>query len=54
VDGGNVTLVLSDESVLPELNRYLVAKGADVYAIIPQRMSLEDMFIQILGTEGSL
>ena len=54
VDGSNVTLVLSDESVLPELNRYLVAQGADVYAIIPQRMSLEDMFIQILGTEGSL
>ena len=54
VDGGNVSLVLSDEAALPALNRYLVEQGADVFALIPQRMSLEDMFIQILGTEGSL
>ncbi len=54
VDGGNVTLVVSDETSLPALNRYLVAHGVDVYAIIPQRMSLEELFIQILGTEGSL
>jgi ABC-2 type transport system ATP-binding protein len=54
VDGDHVSLVVSDEAVLPALNRYLVDQDVDVFAIIPQRMSLEDIFIQILGTEGSL
>jgi ABC-2 type transport system ATP-binding protein len=54
VDGNNLTMVVADEAALPALNRYLVEQGVDVYAIIPQRLSLEEMFIQILGTEGSL
>ena len=54
LDGDHLTLVMSDETALPALNRYLVEQGVDVFAIIPQRMSLEDIFIQILGTEGSL
>jgi hypothetical protein len=31
-----------------------VAQGAQVYAITPQRLSLEDLFIQIVGTDGGL
>src|SRR5512146_2589981 len=53
-DGETVTLAVTDETVLPEITRYLVAQGADVYAITPQRLSLEELFIQTVGTEGVL
>jgi ABC-2 type transport system ATP-binding protein len=53
-DGDTVTLAVTDEAVLPEITRFLVAQGADIYAITPQRLSLEDLFIQTVGTEGVL
>jgi ABC-2 type transport system ATP-binding protein len=54
MDGENLLLSVSDEEDLPEINRWLVAQGADVYAILPQRLSLEDLFIQVVGTDGGL
>ena len=54
IDGDTVTLAVTDETVLPEITRYLVAQGANVYAITPQRLSLEELFIQTVGTEGVL
>jgi ABC-2 type transport system ATP-binding protein len=53
-DGDHLTLTIADDSVLPSITRYLVAQGADVYAITPQRLSLEELFIQIVGTDGGL
>jgi ABC-2 type transport system ATP-binding protein len=49
-----LSLTLADESELPAINRYLVEQGADVFAFSPQRISLEDLFIQIVGTDGGL
>jgi ABC-2 type transport system ATP-binding protein len=54
VDGEHLALTLSSESSLPEINRYLVEHGVEVYALLPQHVSLEDLFIQIVGTDGSL
>jgi ABC-2 type transport system ATP-binding protein len=54
VDGENILLSVQDESHLPEINRYLVGLGIDVYSIVPQRLSLEDLFIQVVGTDGGL
>jgi ABC-2 type transport system ATP-binding protein len=54
VDGENLDLTLQDEAVIPEINRYLVEKGALVYALTPKKISLEDLFIQIIGTDGGL
>lgn len=54
VDGEQVALTLSSEASLPDVNRYLVEQGAEVYALSPQRLSLEDLFVQIVGTEGGL
>lgn len=51
---GQILLSVRDEEVLPEINRYLVGLGVDVYAIVPQRLSLEDLFIQVVGTDGGL
>jgi len=47
-------MAVADETSLPDITRYLVAQGVDVYAITPERISLEEMFIQTVGTEGSL
>ncbi len=53
-DGATITLAVASDALLPEMVRYLVAQGADVYAVTPQRLSLEDLFIQTVGTEGVL
>ena len=53
-DGDHVTLAVSNEAALPAITRYLVAQGAEVYAITPQRLSLEELFIQTVGTDGGL
>lgn len=49
-----ITLTLMGESELPEINRYLVDNRVDVYALQPQRVSLEDLFIEIVGLDGGL
>ena len=53
-DGEHLTLTLSGEADIPEINNYLVEKGVKVYSIRPQQLSLEDLFIEIVGTEGRL
>lgn len=53
-DGEQVTLAVHDEAALPALARYLVERGAALYALTPQRQSLEELFIQIVGTDGGL
>ena len=45
---------MASESVLPAINRFLVAQNVEVYALTPQHLSLEDLFIQIVGTDGGL
>jgi ABC-2 type transport system ATP-binding protein len=53
-DGERLTFGVSSSDVLPEIVRYLVAQGADVYEVTPQRLSLEELFMQIVGEDGGL
>jgi ABC-2 type transport system ATP-binding protein len=53
-DGEHLSLTLDGEADLPVINRYLVEQGADVYALRPQHIALEDLFIEIVGTDGGL
>ncbi len=53
-DGEHLALTVDKEEDLPAINRYLVEKGVEVFALRPQRVSLEDLFIQIVGTDGGL
>lgn len=53
-EGENILLSVTDETALPEINRYLVNQGVDVFSLVPQRLSLEDLFIQVVGTDGGL
>src|SRR6266704_2255443 len=49
-----LTLSVSSGAVVPEIVRYLVASGVDVYEVTPQRLSLEERFLEIVGTDGGL
>jgi ABC-2 type transport system ATP-binding protein len=53
-DGDHLTLTVANDSALPAITHYLVTQGAQVYALTPQRLSLEELFIQIVGTDGGL
>lgn len=54
LDGESLHMVVDREESLPIVNRYLVDHGADIFSFTPQKMSLEDLFIQIVGTDGGL
>lgn len=53
-DGEHLSLTLSSETDIPAINKHLVENGVEVYAIRPQHISLEDLFIEIVGTDGGL
>jgi ABC-2 type transport system ATP-binding protein len=54
IDGDRLTLSIASTDVIPELLRYLLGRGVDVYEVSPQRLSLEERFLQVLGEDGGL
>ncbi len=54
LDRDHVTMNIQNDSALPEITRYLVEQGIDVYAISPNRLSLEEIFIETVGKDGGL
>jgi len=54
VEGDRVTLGVASTAVVPEIVRYLVGQRIDVYEVTPQRLSLEELFLQIVGEDGGL
>ena len=54
VNGPLLHLSGVDETDLPEINRYLVAAGVDVFSLHTREQSLEELFIQIVGLEGGV
>ena len=54
LDGERLTFRVADADVLPDVLRYLVAQGADVYEFTPERQSLEELFLEIVGSDGGL
>jgi ABC-2 type transport system ATP-binding protein len=54
MDGELVHMIVPNDTVLPEVTRYLVLQNAEVYSITPNRMSLEDIFIETVGKDGGL
>lgn len=53
-EGEELSLTVADEAQIPCINRYLVEQGVEVYGLQPQRTSLEERFIQLIGTDGGL
>lgn len=48
---GRIQLTLEEESQIPEMVNWLVAQGHHLYELSPRRLSLEDIFLQIVGDE---
>ena len=46
---GLVSLSVSHERCLPQIAQWLVSEGYTLYELSPQRLSLEERFIQIIG-----
>ena len=53
-EDSQVTLTVQDEAHIPEINKYLVQQGMNVFAITPVRKSLEEIFIETVGEDGGL
>jgi ABC-2 type transport system ATP-binding protein len=54
VDGEQLTLTTPSQDALPDILRHLVAAGTEVYQFTPQRLSLEDLFMKIMGEDRGL
>ena len=54
VDGERVYLSIADEEALPQMARWIVEQGGALYSMTPQKLALEDLFLQVVGTEGGL
>jgi ABC-2 type transport system ATP-binding protein len=54
IDGEQLTLTTRSQDVLPDILRHLIAGGADIYQFTPQRLSLEDLFLKIMGEDRGL
>ena len=52
--GDLLTMSTKSREVLPEVHRYLVASGADVFSFSPEQLSLEERFLKIVGEDRGL
>jgi len=50
-DSHQISMTIESEADLPTLNRYLVSQGVDVYEFSPQKVSLEDLFLQVVEND---
>jgi len=53
-EGDRLYVTIDDQSRLPDLARWLIGQGLDVYALTPQHISLESLFLQVVGMDGGL
>jgi ABC-2 type transport system ATP-binding protein len=54
IEAEQLTLTARSQEVLPDILRHLVSTGADVYQFTPQRLSLEELFVSIMGEDRGL
>lgn len=54
LEGEQLILTARSAEVLPDILRHLVCSRADVYSFTPQRTSLEDMFVRIMGEDRGM
>jgi ABC-2 type transport system ATP-binding protein len=47
-------LRVPDEDSLPDIVRCLVESGTRIYSVVPQRVSLEDLFLRTMGPDPGL
>jgi ABC-2 type transport system ATP-binding protein len=52
--GRKLRMRLPNEECLPDVVRILVESGAGVYSVVPQRVTLEDLFLEMMGPDPGL
>lgn len=52
--GDGVTFCIPSADTLPDIVRFLVSQNVDIFEVTPQRLSLENLFLRIVGTDGGL
>ncbi len=48
VDGRRITMTIQDEEILPHLSQWVVDQRAGLYALTPQQISLEELFVSVV------
>ena len=54
LEGERLTMTTPSNECLPHILRHLVSSGADVFEFTPERASLEDLFMKIMGEDRGL
>ena len=50
-DDGQISMSIASEADLPTISRYLIENNVDIYAFSPQKVSLEDLFLQVVEND---
>ena len=53
-ENGRLIFTAASSEALPDALRFLVASGVDIFEFTPERMSLEDLFVKIMGEDRGL
>jgi ABC-2 type transport system ATP-binding protein len=53
-NGAGLHLRMHSPDLAPQVLRYLVERGTEVFEFVPQRLSLEDRFLEIVGSDQGL
>jgi len=54
LEGEHLSFTTASSDHLPHILRHLVTSGAEVYQFTPERISLEDLFVRIMGEDRGL
>lgn len=49
---GRIMLKMMEQARLPDLARHIIDSGYALYELTPERLSLEDRFLQVVGSES--
>jgi ABC-2 type transport system ATP-binding protein len=54
LEGEELTITTRSRDLLPNILRHLIVTGADVFQFTPKRISLEELFLAIMGEDRGL
>ena len=54
LEAGQLVFTVRTRDVLPDVVRHLVASGADVFDLTPERIPLEELFVKLMGEDRGL
>lgn len=54
LEGEQLSLTTRSTAFLPDILRHLTRSGADIYSFTPERASLEELFVRVMGEDRGL